>query len=229
MNKYKTILLDIDDTILNFQSNEQQALTRVFRDYAIPYQKETLTLYHQINRSLWEAYEKGEIDRQVIFNERYQRFFDELGIEANGKEADERYRDYLNDGHEKLPYAKELLAFLKKSGFQIFAATNGVKETQYRRLTDAHLLHYFDKLYISEEVGFQKPDIRFFDTIFIENQLNHDEVLMVGDSLSSDIKGGKDYGIDTVWLNWKNQTNTQEINPTYTLKDLKALEKLLKG
>lgn len=229
MKQYQAILLDIDDTILDFQQNEYESLMQVFNDYHIPFSDDNIQLYQTINRQLWSAYEQGEIERDVIFNTRYQRFFDELGIEADGIEADERYRSYLDEGHQKIPESEWLLKALKDSGRSIYAATNGVKTTQYRRLTDAGYLHYFDGLYISEELGFQKPDSRFFDSIFQANpQLAIDSTLMIGDSLFSDIQGGNHYGLDTVWFNWKGAEPVSEIQPTYQITSLKELAPLLK-
>ena len=224
---YTTLLLDIDDTLLNFQTNEKQAMQRVFKAYHIDYNEENLAIYHKINRALWEKYEQGEIERETIFQERYTQFFQVLGIDADGVQADMIYRDYLNDGHDLITGAKELLTFLKENHYRIYAATNGVKETQYRRLRDANILDYFDRIYVSEDLGFQKPDGRFFDVIFQENQLKKEEALMVGDTLTSDILGGQYYNIDTVYFNWKNQPLRESIQPTYCIKQLSELIDLL--
>lgn len=225
--KYTVLLLDIDDTILNFQSNEKQALTRIFQDYHIDNNQENWALYHRINRQLWEDYEEGRIERDVIFKERFTRFFSNLGLEADGVVADQTYRRYLDEGHDVMPEAKEILEILKGKGYRLFAATNGVASTQYRRLKDSQLYSMFDAIYISEEIGFQKPDERFFETIFQEHRLHKDDVLMIGDTLSSDIRGGNRYGIDTVWYDWKNQSNPNHIQPTYTIHHLSELLQLL--
>lgn len=224
---YTTILLDIDDTILNFQTNEEQAMKRVFHDYDIPYTKENLALYHRINRALWEKYEQGKIEREIIFSTRYTEFFKQLGLYADGIRADQTYRNYLNDGHDVIDGAIELLSFLKTKGYIVCAATNGVKVTQYKRLQDAHIIDYFDHIYVSEDLGFQKPDGRFFDMIFQDLQLNHNDVLMVGDTLTSDILGGQYYNIDTVYFDWKNNPSHPNIHPTYTIHHLNELIELL--
>lgn len=228
MSKYNAVLLDIDDTILDFQQNEHESLAKVFAFYGIPFTEDNIHLYQGINRKLWSQYEQGEIEREQIFRNRYQSFFDELGIEADGVEADARYRQYLDEGHQIMPHSQWLLRQLATKGYKVYAATNGVKTTQYRRLTDADYLKYFDKLFISEELGFQKPDGRFFDSIFqADNQLDMKRTLMVGDSLFSDIRGGATYGLDTAWFNWKEQPASPDIQPTYVINDLYDLAPIL--
>lgn len=228
MTKYKAVLLDIDDTILDFQANEHESLKAVFSHYHIPFNEENIQLYQSINRQLWSQYENGEIDREQIFENRYSHFFNELGVEYDGKEADELYRNYLNEGHQIIPNSQWLLESLKKHHYLIYAATNGVKDTQYRRLRDAGYLPYFDGLYISEEIGFQKPDGRFFDSIFQSNsKLNMDETVMIGDSLFSDIRGGSSYGLDTIWFNPRHVPNETDIHPKYEIDDLTELKQYL--
>lgn len=222
--KYTAALLDIDDTILDFQATEHESLKAVLHHYHIPFSEENIQRYQAINRQLWQQYEEGKISRQQIFTERYCRFFAELGVEYDGIEADDLYREQLNEGHQVIQNSHWLLQTLRDHGYFIYAATNGIKDTQYRRLRDAGYLDYFNGLYISEEVGFQKPDERFFDFIFQTNhQLEVAKTVMIGDSLTADIRGGNRYGIDTVWFNPRHLPNDTAIHPTYEIHDLTEL------
>lgn len=224
--EYTHLLFDIDDTILNFQTNEQQALRRLFYLYGIPYTEEKITQYQIENHALWKQYEQGIIDRSVIFEQRFNRFFALIGVKASGKEADYMYRLFLDEGHDLLPQAKEVLQTLKERGYHLLAATNGVKHTQYRRLREAGVLSYFECLYISEELGVQKPDIAFFRHILEQEKITEKEALMIGDTPSSDIAGGRAANIDTVFFDWKNPE--AKVESTYRIHQLKDLETLLK-
>lgn len=132
----------------------------------------------------------------------------------------ERYLDYLAKDPKEIMGAKELLCYLRKENKRIFLATNGVANVQNRRLQETGMESFFENVYISEQLGYEKPDSKFFRYIFEDAKILPQETIMVGDSLSSDILGGKNFGIDTIWFNPFRKMNTTDAVPTYEIKDL---------
>lgn len=227
MNKYKYLIFDLDDTLLDFKDTERMALEKIFKTYNIEFNGENLEYYKSINQRLWKELENGLITKNFVLTERFNEFFKRYKKNINGEDVEKEYRSYLNEGHKKIPYAKELLENLKIKGYKIYAGTNGLGETQRKRLKDSKLIEYFDDLFISEEIGFEKPNIEFFNNIFKKhNLLKKEEILMVGDSINADIKGANNAGIDSVLFNLKYENN-KEVKSTYVIKNLKELENLL--
>lgn len=175
----------------------------------------------RINRALWKAYEEGKITQQEIFNQRFTQLFELLHCSADGIEAGELYHSYLDQGHEILPEAKEVLATLHKEGYSLLAATNGIEKTQIQRLKAAEVYTYFSGMYASQAVGFQKPDQRFFDYILQHEGIQAQQCIMVGDTPSADIVGGKQAGMHTVFYDWKGLTSP--VAPDYTIHHLLEL------
>lgn len=227
MSTYTHLLFDLDDTILDFQANEAQALERTFKRYHIPMTNDNLATYHRINKALWKAYERGEIARNDIFVKRYTQFFELIHCQADGIEANRFYLDCLNDGHKLMPHAKDVLQQLTAKNYHLEVVTNGVGQTQRIRLKEAGIALYFDHLYISEEVGHQKPDCRFFEYVLKDLQVNRQQCVIIGDTLSSDILGGQRMAIDTIWYNPSYQSKDPEITPTHEIHDLLELERYL--
>ena len=227
MKEYKHLIFDIDNTILDFTESERHALRAVFTQYGVIYNEESVATYSKINGALWEQLEEGTIKKEVLLSQRFSTFFQTQGISVDGAVADDAFRTGLENRVDLIEGSKEVLKTLKERGYRIYAGTNGVGRTQRNRLERAGLMPYFDELFISEEVGFEKPDVRFFDFIFNQLQLTDvQNVLMIGDSLTSDIRGANRYGIDSVWLNERNM-RADDNKPVYTVKKLTELIKML--
>ena len=201
MKKYQYIIFDIDNTLLDFSRSEYYALQKVFATYGVVFNENTFNQYKEINHDLWEQLEDGKISKDVVLKERFKRFFLANNIVVDGVLVDKQYRGFLEERNDVMNGAMSLLTQLKSQGYTIFAGTNGVGQTQRKRLASANMTDLFDELYISEEVGFEKPDVRFFDYIFNDARMTDlSTVVMIGDSLSSDIEGAKRVGIDSIWL-----------------------------
>lgn len=225
---YKFIFLDLDDTVLDFTAAEDAALPKAFREVGIEPTVDLIARYKEINIAEWERYERGEISRETVLTERYNILFAEYGISLPGTVAEDAYRKYLGIGHYFVPGAVELLDYLKSKDYRLFIASNGVAATQDSRLDSARIRPYFEAIFISETTGFHKPEKEYFDYCFAHIPgFDPNQALLIGDSLTSDIRGGKIAGIDTCWFNPRRKTAPAELKPDYTITTLKELESIL--
>lgn len=221
--KYKWLFFDLDNTLMDFDQSAKMALQKSFEDFDIPYEEQYVQKYYQVNKKCWEAFERKEFTAQQIREERFAIFLNEIEMERDGIKMGKIYLEYLGSFHYMLEGAYSLLDVLKKS-HQLVAVTNGLKEVQRPRLRDAKLYTYFESVVISDEIGISKPHTGFFDFTFKQvGHPNKKEVLMIGDSLNSDILGGYNYGLDTCWYNPKKVKNTKSIEPTYEISVLNDL------
>lgn len=226
MKKYSYLIFDLDNTLLNFSKSETNALRGIFTKYGVIFNEETFATYKEINSELWHRLEEGVIKKETVLTTRFIKFFATQGIEVDGSVCDDEYRRLLEARNDLMEGSLELLEALKAQGYKIYAGTNGVGRTQRKRLDNANMTHFFDGLYISEEVGFEKPDVRFFETIFTKEGIKDlSQVLMIGDSLSSDIRGANRIGIDSIWLNDTSQDVSYD-KPTYQCTNLENIKNL---
>lgn len=229
MNKYKHIIFDLDDTILDFQDSEENALKQIITQFKLPYNEQTIACYKRINDGLWHQLEEGLISRDEVLTTRFSLFLQEFSIDENGAKVEAMYREHLNEGHKTIAQAEELLNSLSKLDCKLYVGTNGVGKTQRKRLEDAKLHGYFEQLFISEEIGYEKPSPYFFNHIFDALQTSRtEEFLMIGDRLTSDIQGANNVGIDSVWFNPKGSIPEPDLpKSTYTVSSLMQIIDLL--
>ena len=227
MSKYETLLFDVDDTLLDFDLAEEAALSRLFEQENIAVTPAMIARYKEINESMWRAFERGELTKNTLHNTRFSIALKEFGIEVDGEYFESVFQKYLQEAHFYVDGAYELIAQLAEN-YNLYVVSNGVTKTQNKRLVAADLAKYFKAIFISEQTGYQKPMPAFFDYVFerIEG-LNKDKTLIIGDSLTSDVKGGLLAGIDTCWFNIRNLHNTTDIQPHYEIKKLHELQLLL--
>lgn len=222
--KYTTLLFDLDDTLMDFKKAEENAIEKLLLKYSLPATEENKRLYSLTNQSKWKALEKGEITRKELFATRFPDFFKALGVEADGAKANADYMHFLSQGRFVIDGAEDICRELRKS-YSMYIITNGAKIVQQGRLTDLPLMQYFDGVFISEEVGFDKPKKEYFDHVFLNiPEKDKSKCLVIGDSLSSDILGAVNYGIDCCWISEK---TSSEIKPTYQISTLKELLNIL--
>ena len=216
LDKYKYLLFDLDDTLLDFGKAQILAFKKLLEDENIEYGDELFEQYETINKSLWRSFERGEISNKVVTSERFIRFFALFGMEVDGSEVDNRFRSYLAEGNQLFEGIVEMLEKLSLT-HKLYIASNGIGITQHTRLKNNNLNKYFDKIFISEEIDSKKPDREFFDIILKEVGVeDKGEVLMIGDTLTSDILGANNVGIDSCLVDIHGIENS-EINPTYKI------------
>lgn len=225
--KYETILFDVDDTLLDFGITEKEALNKAFLKFGLP---TGLVDYHdsyrEISNVLWQDLEQGSITLAELGVERFRRLFLKHDININAEMFNRVYLRYLGKEVHLIEGAEEVCTALSNRRLAII--TNGFKEVQISRLKASPLSDMFEYLIISEEVGYPKPEKEIFDYAFSKLQItNKDNVLIVGDSLTSDIQGGNNYGIDTCWFNPYQKENNTDIIPTYEISKLAELIHIL--
>ena len=229
--RYTTVLMDADDTILDFFRTEENALRRSFEQFGLPYGRDTHPIYHEINKKLWHEFSMGRLDKPTLTVRRFSELFSVLGLKMDAVAFKECYEGWIAQGYYTVPGAETLLKTLQDMGCALYCTTNGLKRTQYSRLSGAGLLQYFKKLFISEEAGSQKPQKAYFDYVFAnvpEKDLG--KILLVGDSLTTDIAGGSNAGIDTVWYNPAGEARGEgDAFPTYEVKTLSEIPDIVKG
>jgi len=226
---YKYLLWDIDGTVLDFLASEEYAIRFLFKKYNIgECTDEMIKMYSGINAKYWQMLEKGELTKQEILTGRFKEFFGIIGADISI--VDDFNRDYqvtLGDCIKFVDKAEDVLRF-QKGKYVLAAVTNGTKVAQEKKLRLSGLDKVFDAIFISENVGAEKPSQEYFDYVFKTlNITNKKEVLIIGDSLTSDIKGGANAGIDTCWFNPLHKPNTHGIAVTYEIDDLGNLEEIL--
>ena len=222
------LLLDLDDTILDFHKAERIALSKTIRTFGAEPTETLLDRYHAINKWHWEQLELGTLTRDQVIVNRFGMLFQELGMAVDAAACAKSYETNLSIGHYFLPGAEEAVKRLHEK-YRLFLVSNGTATVQHSRLTSAGLYPYFEQVFISQEIGFNKPDKAYFDRCFARIPgFDPRKALMVGDSLTSDIRGGINAGIKTVWVNPKHK-DCGEIRPDYQIEGLNQLEKLLEA
>lgn len=221
------VLLDVDDTILDFHKAEAVALTKTLTDMGIEPLDSTLKRYSQINARQWELLEEGKLTREQVLTCRFEILFDELGVEHSGYEARKLYENYLSIGHYFMEGAPELLEALYGK-YELYIVSNGTGVVQAGRIKSAGIARYFEDIFISENIGFNKPSAEFFIRCFERIPgFDKSRAMIVGDSLTSDIRGGINAGIKTCWFNPMAKSQREDIPADYEIHALSELPALL--
>lgn len=226
--KKKFLLFDVDRTLLDFQKSEQIAIKETLLRHSFAYSEEIRARYEAINEYYWGEFEKGTIQKSEILYRRFEDLFSEYGFLGDAVQFDIDYRNELARHAPLIEGAMELVDKLKKQGYFIYYVTNGTKEVQWPRLKASDLDKLADGIFISEEIGFQKPDAKYFEIVFSKiPNFTKEEAIIIGDSLTSDIKGGVTMGIDTCWYRPDGSINTMNLPITYEISKLNELEQIL--
>ena len=221
------LFLDLDDTILDFHKAEKIAISKTFREFGIEPTDEVLTRYSQINRHCWHQLELGLWDRETVLVQRFELLFAEYGIVQEGTPVARAYEKNLGIGHWFLPGAEEAVDALYKK-YRLFLASNGTASVQKGRMTSANLYRFFEKVFVSQELGANKPAPEFFQRAVAQiPDFDISRAMMVGDSLTSDILGGNNAGMKTCWVNPRHLPADPAIPADYEIESLAQLEALL--
>jgi len=220
------LFLDLDDTILDFKKAEYIAIGKTIADFGVEPTDAIRHRYHEINKWHWEQLELGTMTRAEILVNRFRALFGELGVAVDAQQVARTYEKNLSQGHWFLPGAEETVADLSKK-YRLFLASNGTASVQKGRMTSANLYRFFETVFVSQEIGHNKPSKAYFDACFASIPgFEPAKAMIVGDSLSSDIKGGINAGIKTVWVNPEHKP-CGAIRPDHEIEALHQLPALL--
>ena len=223
------LFLDLDDTILDFHKAEKIAISKTFREFGIEPTDEVLRRYSQINKECWHKLELGEWIREQVLVRRFELLFGEYGIACDGTQVARAYEKNLSVGHYFLPGAEEAVDRLSRK-YRLFLASNGTASVQKGRMTSANLYRFFEKVFVSQELGTNKPAKEFFERATAQIPgYDPAKAMMVGDSLTSDILGGIRAGMKTCWVNPNHAPADPQIPADYEIESIMHLEALLKS
>jgi 2-haloacid dehalogenase len=227
MGKYELLLFDADGTLFDYNRAEAWSLEQTIQDLGIQFTESIKTTYRDINHKLWAEFEQGVVTIAEIRVERFSKLLTALHCGADPAAAGESYLAYLGKAGFLIDGTTELLDNLYGK-LPLALITNGITETQYGRLEASGIGKYFDPIIISGEVGSQKPDPAIFESLFIKANFHHKEkALIIGDSLTSDMQGGINFGIDTCWYNPEGKSPNPDIPVTYEIRELAELLQIL--
>ena len=219
---FEILLFDIDDTLLDFHKAEFFAFQLVCKQYDIEWTEDFYAKYKEINTFCWKQLEEGKMERKDVYVQRFVQLFQLYKYEIDASNFNKDYFANLRLQHPALPNAYKLLEQL--SNKRLYAVTNGDKYVQQPRYKDSHLDTYFIDAFISEDTGYEKPSLDYFE--YVEKRipnLDKSKTIIIGDSLSSDIKGGNNFGITTCWYNPNHKKNTSNVKVDYEIHDLLEL------
>lgn len=221
--RYQWFLFDADGTLFDYDRAEATALRLAFEEAGDRFEADYVEAYRQINADIWWEFEQGRITQRMLRTRRFEQLFESIQVEADPVPFSASYLGHLAAQTDLIEGAEEVIRALHGRA-HLALITNGLTEVQRPRFAASALSDCFDSLVISEEVGAAKPDRRIFDIAFARMAWpRKEQVLMVGDSLTSDIKGGSNYGIDTCWYNPEGKPGDVDIVIRYQIRDLREL------
>jgi 2-haloacid dehalogenase len=228
MKKYDIFLFDADNTLYNYDKAEAHALKAMFDYFGFEYSESQRTIYREINSQAWRDYEEGKISKADLQTVRFERFFKKINVWHDPCDFNTRYLAELGRGTFLVDGALEICNEIVSRDKQIFIVTNGILATQESRIKHSLIKEYVSDFFVSEFVGFQKPDIEYFSYVFTHiPKIPKNKILIVGDSLTADIAGGNNAGIDSCWFNEHGIDNTTDIKPTYEIRNLSEVLKFV--
>lgn len=222
------VMLDADDTLLDFSKSEREAISKTLAEFSIPAENGIIDRYVEINLHCWKLLEDGKITRSYLDRLRFDMLFEEYGIkDKDSVSAGARYRAHLTDSGYVIDGCVDFLNEISQK-YRLFLVTNGTRPTQIVRLQSAGIDGFFEEMFFSEQIGCAKPYKGFFDHVFshIKN-FDKSRAVLVGDSLSSDVLGANNAGVTAIWFNPKMQKNNGVATPDYVVSGYGELENLL--
>ena len=219
----RALLMDIDDTLFDFQTSSQNALSIAFRSFGLPFTQEMWARYRALDMDFWQRFERGAITKEVLYVERFRVFFAEYGLKADPAAFNAAYFRELGAQRNFMPHCEQALRQLHAQ-YKIFIVTNGNTDIQKRRIAASGMSQYFDRVFISEQMGCKKPDKLFYDKVFAAvGEEYRTQSIMIGDSLSSDMQGGRNAGLPTIFCGPRARADARCDQVAETLLDLPPL------
>lgn len=223
----KIILIDLDNTLIDFNECARHSIINAFNELGFTYTDKVFETFITENVKIWKRLEKGEITKPQLRADRWNIILEKLGIDFDGTVLEEMFENGVAKGAYAVDGAYELLEYLKDK-YKLYIVSNGFRFVQESRIKIGNFEKYFDDVFVSEDVGIPKPAKEFFDYCFEKlGNADKNDTILIGDSLSADIIGGINYGIDTIWFNKNNEPLPNNIEPTYTVNTLKEIQKIL--
>lgn len=219
----KAILIDIDDTILDFKKSSKKAFINTIKDFNLTYKDEYFSYFEQINSDLWRDQKLGKISIKNLFKKRSAMMIEYLGLVEDNNFFTETFSENLSHQAILVDGIEDLLSYLNNK-YKLYAASNSVYKRQVSRLKKANLYNFFDGIFVSDTLGYEKPNGKFFEKIIDQIDFNKNEVIMIGDSLKSDIVGAKNAQIKSIWFSEK---DTENKIYNYKVKNLSEIKKIL--
>jgi len=228
MRKYDYLLIDADETILDFNGSEREAFIKILQASGLGETPELFSTYKTLNRKFWIEIEKGELPiSAMVEGYRFKKFFEEIGCDFDYKIVNEIFLTEVSNSLLVIDHAEEVLSELAKD-YKLYCITNGFERTAYGRLQATGFINYFTDVFVSETIGYQKPSVEYFTYALDKAGIkDKDRVLVIGDSLRGDMKGGINSGLSTCWYNPFNEENIDNIPIDYEIKDLREIFTIL--
>lgn len=223
----KIILIDLDNTLIDFNECARHSIIDIFNKFQLPYSDNVFHTFITENVKIWKRLENGEITKAELRENRWNIILGKLGINFDGHIVEDLFEKGVAKGAFAVDGAYELLDYLYPK-YDLYIVSNGFRFVQESRLKIGNFQKYFKEIFVSEDIGIPKPATEFFDYCF-EKLKNPDKasVILIGDSLSADIKGGYNYGLETIWFNKNNDDIPEDITPTYIVTKLSDIKKIL--
>ena len=226
-NMIKAVFIDVDNTLIDFNKSACLATEKAMQLYSLPFSRDKFfSDFVRINDMLWKKIEQGTLTREELLKLRFKLVLKEWGVDFDGEIIEKQFRQNLRDFAVLIDGAKELLTYLKEK-YKVFVCSNAHFDLQQTRLKLAGIHHYFDDFFVSETIGYDKPSKEFFDKAIKLSGFKKEEIIMIGDSLSADIKGGKNAGIKTIWFDYFNLGSDNGINPDFVVKRLQEIKNII--
>lgn len=224
---YPYLLLDADNTLFDFDAANRAAFDAVCHTFAIPDNEETFALYERCNNEMWEAFNRGEVTKDFLVVQRFRNFLAAMALDREAEACNALHLTTLGESARLLPYAHEVCCRLSRT-HRLYLVTNAVAGVQKARLSASTIAPYITAAFISEEVGCAKPSAAYFDYVLAHiDGITRENCLVVGDSLSSDIRGANNAGLPCCWYNPKGLAKPDDLRVDYQITDLRQLESIV--
>lgn len=221
----KAVLIDIDDTIFDFEKCSKNSFLKTLEKFNLKFKEEDFSYFNKVNDILWTKQKLGEINIKKVFIKRDYLMGKYFNLDIEKGLFNDLFVKFLYDEIEMVDGIEDLLLYLSDK-YKIFTASNGIYKMQENRLKKSNLDKYFDKIFVSDKIGFEKPDKKFFQKIMDLTKFSNDDLIMIGDSIKSDIIGAKNSKIKSIYLN-KEDKKISDKNFTYQVKNLSEIKKIL--